>query len=375
MNTKTLTLHVLILGAICAGTLSGCGMLSPALSEEETALCSADFNQCLGDLADNLSDKDYDSLYETFTSIWPARQKREARGEAEMGFLEKFRLGRFSQRLDDLTAEIFGDVDYYYPDSTEVTLADYTVNGDGSLGTGEVYAAWSDYDYDQADLTALWEQAGAILPDGALSVFDTYTVFTDGEDGTVAYVYWDDTAEVLTWGLALDPADTDDPDYLKETILHEYFHYLSLNNTQAEYQVEGDGSTYAEPDISMVTKSDSYLNLFYQEFWPDILKDERLANPDSLQFFPRHYSEFYDDYASTSPSEDIAECFTCYVLLEDGWEAEYEDAVWVQKINWFAQFEDLKKFRTQVQEKLSDIGTGRGGALTQGVTSALSAAV
>lgn len=366
--TKKRILPLLSLGLFSGAILTGCSLAAPNLSQEESEQCTADFTLCLGDLADYLDESDYQSLYEDFTSVWAARQKRESQGKTEMGFWEKSLMSSFSQKLDKATEEVFGEVDYYYPDNDEISLADFSVDEMGNLGVPSYSDDWEDYSYDTATVTALWEQAGALLPEGSLTVFDTYSVFTDGSDGVVGYVYWNETDSGLTWGLALDPADADDTAFFQETILHEYFHYLSLNDSQAEYGTAGDGSTYAEPDFDMVTRSDSYLNQFYTAFWSDILKDERLTNPDSLQFFPRHYTEFYDDYSSTSPSEDIAECFACYVLFEDGWETDYEDDLWVRKINWFDQFEELRAFRSQVREGTKG---GTGGALSIGAATAI----
>jgi hypothetical protein len=201
----------------------------------------------------------------------------------------------------------------------------------------------------------MWDTAKALLPEDALTVFDTYSIFTDGESETLAYVYWDfedGNVDDVTWCIALDPADSEDSEDLQETLLHEYFHYLSLNQDQVDYEGEHTLETYAEDDFEIYSHPDSYLNQFYQAFWPGILVDERLSNPDSDYFFLRHYDHFYDDYAATDPSEDISECFSAYVLFRDGWYDDDDLEVWEQKIAWFDQFDELKDFRSQVRDRL-----------------------
>lgn len=342
---------------LCSLLLSGCSgvtaVFSPSLTQEEAAVCAADLEICLGDLSAELTQSEYEAIYDEFVSLWVLRQARLEQGKTTMGYREEKEFLQFSKTLDAYTDLIYGAADYYYTDEPEYDLVDYAVNSDGSLGEATYFDDWGSFDYSEAELITLWNQAANLLPDGALSIFDTYSVFTDGEYGTVGYIYWDFTGDGMVWGLALDPEDSGDTEYLQETILHEYFHYLSLNESQVEYGGTDDGSTYAEAELDFTSYEDSYLNQFYQAFWPEILEDERLANPDSTSFFLRHYYEFYDDYATTSPSEDIAECFACYVLWEDGWYDAADLEIWEQKIAWFDQFEYFRNFRAAVQEKLA----------------------
>lgn len=138
----------------------------------------------------------------------------------------------------------------------------------------------------------------------------------------------------------MDPADAGELDWFTETVLHEYTHYLTLNDTQADYGAPESGARYCEE--GMVARSGSYLDDFYHAFWTDYLHD-RLANPDSYGFYLRHQADFVTDYASTDPSEDIAESFTYFVL----WDAPEGDAVWEEKLNFFYRYPELVEFRTQ----------------------------
>ena len=49
-----------------------------------------------------------------------------------------------------------------------------------------------------------------------------------------------------------------------------------------------------------------------------------------------------------TPSEDIAESFTYFVL----WDAPEGDAVWEEKLNFFYRYPELVEFRTQARARL-----------------------
>ena len=346
---------LVISALLAAELLSGCGALGvlyqPALPADRQAQFEADLALCLGDLSDYLSQEDYDRLAEQFLPVWRLREKRLAKGDPTMGFVEHLKFKSFSQALDRCTQEIFGSPLYYYEDSKEYDLADFRVNSDGTLGEAIYYDDWDSYSYTQEEVEELWALAASFLPNDALTVFDTYSVFTDGESNVTAYVYWDFTDEGITWGLALDLADSTDEEYLQETLLHEYCHYLTLNEEQVIFESAKSNETYSEQGLT--TRPDSYLNQFYQTWWSPLLKDERTANPDSTDFFQRHYDEFYDDYATTDPCEDIAECFACYVLMSDGWYDDPNLEVWEKKIAWFDRFEEFREIRQEVLSRLT----------------------
>jgi hypothetical protein len=335
----------------------------------------AAFSACLGDLDGLLNEEDYAALQALFDSLWELRSARVASGSGSMTVKETRAMEKFSLALDDYTEAYIGDYSSFFGEEydgeegegsdvqgavqqdepEEVDLVDFAVESDGTLGEASYYEDWDDSGYTLQQAQAMWDTATALLPPDALTVFDTYTLFTDGADETLGYVYWDfidGDVNNVTWCLALDPADGDDQDALEDTLLHEYFHYLSLNESQVDYEGEHTMDTYAEDDYEIYCHEDSYLNQFYEAFWPSILVDERLANSETEFFFLRHYNDFYDDYAITDPSEDICECFSAYVLFSDGWYDDDDLDVWEQKIAWFDQFEELKTFRQQVRSQL-----------------------
>ena len=282
-----------------------------------------------------LSEAELAHVHTLVEQLLPLRQTREAEARWQLSTEEANLVDRLNRLYERYTLKYLGGGGSWgYASPAERPLADYAVEPDGGLRltSGEdVYRS-------------LWAQVNALLPEGALDGFSRFTVFTDGLDETLAYVSpLDDTG--TRWELAVDPADAGELDWFTETVLHEYTHYLTLNDTQADYGAPESGARYCEE--GMVARSGSYLDDFYHAFWTDYLHD-RLANPDSYGFYLRHQADFVTDYASTDPSEDIAESFTYFVL----WDAPEGDAVWEEKLNFFYRYPELVEFRTQARARL-----------------------
>lgn len=308
-------------------TSSGVSVENPAAD----ALASAQ----LGELDGLLSEAELAHVHTLVEQLLPLRQAREGENRWRLSTEEANLVDRLNRLYERYTLKYLGGGGSWgYASPAEHPLADYAVEPDGGLRltSGEdIYRS-------------LWAQVNALLPEGALDGFSRFTVFTDGLDETLAYVSpLDDTG--TRWELAVDPADAGELDWFTETVLHEYTHYLTLNDTQADYGAPESGARYCEE--GMVARSGSYLDDFYHTFWTDYLHD-RLANPDSYGFYLRHQADFVTDYASTDPSEDIAESFTYFVL----WDAPEGDAVWEEKLNFFYRYPELVEFRTQARARL-----------------------
>lgn len=193
-----------------------------------------------------------------------------------------------------------------------------------------------------------WKELRKIIPDSMLKNFKEFDISTDGKYGVLAFVQNIDE-KGKTWKISIDPADMDDKVEFANTVIHEYGHYLSLNDTQVTYANENmdedsmidDFDLYREP--SMITKKNSYLNQFYNKYWKDFAID-RDINTSSQLFYFRHSNQFIDTYASTSCAEDFAECFSFYVL-PSGEKLTKEQQ---EKLDFFDQFKKVKEIKTQI---------------------------
>lgn len=196
---------------------------------------------------------------------------------------------------------------------------------------------------------SIWNNIKYILPDSGLKSFDEIYFSTDGKDNELAYVM-PNNEDGSRWILNIDPKDVlneENKNYFYETILHEYFHYMSLNSNQVTYTYDYDTSNYCEEGIS--SKKNSYINEFYKSFWTDII-DDRNSNNDNLYFYERHKNSFVDEYASTDPSEDIAETFSYFVLEDKPTGKSVKD----EKIRFFYKYKELVKLRDDLRNKINN---------------------
>lgn len=270
--------------------------------------------------------------------LWPLRQARLAAGRYGKFGEEERLLLQLNRLYERYTAKYLGEGRDWTLDPVPMrTLAEYRVLPHGGLeslsGDGE-------------DYTPLWAQMTALLPQGAFADFTRLIIFTDGPGGTLAYVAARDAAG-SRWEIAVDPADAQDEGWFTETVLHEYCHYLTLNQDQVKYTQRQTGDTYNEP--GMVSLPGSYLDDFVQAFWTGYL-DDRLANPTSYHFFLRHEADFITDYAATDPAEDIAESFTYFVLYDP----QEGEEVWVDKLAFFYDYPELARLRGEIRACLED---------------------
>lgn len=325
---------------------------APALTAEERQEVERLLDVQLGALAEHISSQEREEALALLERAWTARTVRlESGGGAQSD--GEARLFRELNRLyDDLTERYLGPCGGTGGSGPpERTLQTYRILDGETLqpetGGGRKFLPGRDGVEENALYTALWEGMRSMLPSGAFDDFERLVIFTDGQDEILAYVQPADwTGE--KWEIAVDPADTADLDWFRETILHEYGHYLTLNEGQVTYTDHtGGGDVYREE--GMTARSGSYLDDFYQTFWTGLLED-RLANVDSGGFYLRHPEDFVTEYAATDPAEDIAESLAWFVLYD--LPPEEEQAVWAQKQRFFLRYPELTAFRSAVRSCL-----------------------
>ncbi|OUQ56505.1 hypothetical protein B5E56_12680 [Flavonifractor sp. An112] len=323
-----LLLPILILSA-CAKP-GAAPAVDPKVRAEAARLASVQ----LGQLEQRLTDQERTQVLDLLEQLVPLRQTRAQTGRWALFPQEEELVGQLNQLYEDYTQRYLEEPEAPEGEEDPPALARYDIGADGGLTPVE----------GEDSYRPLWDQVRALLPEGSLDAFQHFTVFTDGPDNILAYVVPADE-EGVQWELAVDAQDTEDPEEFTETVYHEYAHYLTLNDKQVTYGAPKRYDCYGENDL--VSNPDSYLNAFYQRFWKDYL-DDRLADPESINFYLRHEDDFITSYAATSPSEDIAECFSYFVLYDK----PTGTSVWEQKQNFFYDYPELVAFRDQARAKL-----------------------
>ena len=172
------------------------------------------------------------------------------------------------------------------------------------------------------------------------------------------------------WQLVLDVVDVDFRSGNRErirqslyTLVHEFGHLLTLNNTQIEPTFKEEQDT-DDPYLTIEGQAleNSYINLFVKRFWSGTLLSEWdhiqkeycfIEQKSCLEklygLYQENYTDFLTDYAAESPEEDIVESWTAFVLHD---KIDKPETVAEQKINFFYQFPELIKYRRTIRKNI-----------------------
>lgn len=231
----------------------------------------------------------------------------------------------------------------------------------------------------KADTTLAGESIGAVNPTALLIWQDfkkvapaqyienylaNYRVYFDDDDFTAAYVETDKDDD-KKWVLGVNLADsnftsTEQHKSLIETLIHEFAHIVTLNESQIDLSVSERrcGTTWLDPGCSF---KNSYSNEFVEEFWTENdfdhseriarLEDEEDIEDETDQYFENNPGDFVTPYATTHPAEDIAESFAYFVIYNESDENTKE----AEKINFFYQFEELVEIRNNARDNFKEL--------------------
>lgn len=209
---------------------------------------------------------------------------------------------------------------------------------------------------------ALWDKVIKIYPQKYIDMIKNYEIATDGYNGTMAATApLDDQKQ--TFLLSLDLADSFDAngyvssEELNHTLIHELGHIVTLNSDQVEEFADENSKNYTIEEGT--TKTNSYLNQFYKQFWLKIndeyLKIQELGEEDpekaeeeSMKFYEKYQEQFVSDYASSDPVEDIAESFTHFVLKDKPTGNTIAD----KKVLFLYEYKELVKVRDEIRASI-----------------------
>jgi hypothetical protein len=230
----------------------------------------------------------------------------------------------------------------------EIILVTYQVSGDDISGPVEepVSGDLADLQGDVQTQEEIWDYFVSFMPADQRDLIAEFIIFTDGSGNVLAAT--DQLSEAPdAWSLEVDIADAEDKAELTYTLLHEYAHVLTLNNTQFSAAASG-GDTYESEDEPLA--GDSYLNLFYQEFWTDIYTEWELAYDEDYldDFYEEHSDEFLTDYAATEPEEDIAESWLYFIIEEQ----PQGESIAEDKMLFFYDFPAMTALREEIRDNL-----------------------
>lgn len=199
----------------------------------------------------------------------------------------------------------------------------------------------------------IWKCIKEIVPSRYLNYISKLKLYTDGYENTLAYVTSDINRD-NKWMICVDINDSFKNDgvlkeRIKETIMHEFMHIITLNNSQMDNSNTSKTYTIAEGKL----KEDAILNDFYNRFWSkheDYVKKEESIKPYSEEyniltnnFYSLNKDEFITKYASSNPVEDIAETFIYFIKSD----IPLDNSIKSQKIRFlytYTELIDIKNF-------------------------------
>ncbi|MFK7984220.1 MAG: hypothetical protein AB8G86_29875 [Saprospiraceae bacterium] len=248
-------------------------------------------------------------------------------------------------------------------DSDLLEIAKWTVD-DGKLGTVNVLQSGK-AESTIENIAETWKEINDILPKKWMNKYvKTLELLTDGKDETLAGVKPIDETN-KGWAFALDFTDLPEGDFkadadFLQTLIHEFGHILTLNNSQvapSDLKFQADETRYLTNEG--LAKMDSYINQFVQQFWykNDLLsvwdKIQRTRNSNKkldqlYDFYLANKTKFHTDYAAESPEEDIAESWYFFVIKDKPTGHLVKD----KKILFFYQFDELVAMRKEIRASI-----------------------
>ena len=232
----------------------------------------------------------------------------------------------------------------------------YTINTVENGMLGKLVEASSTSRY-QGYNTRTWHLISFILPTFAAKHIAEYAGFSDVVGGTAAFVFPTDESS-HTWSMNINyayfytPRNTlVDRGETIHTLVHEIGHVMTLTdafelNTYtidlAGNLIQRAGTCYTTQFIEGCLKAGSFAAIYTARFWP-----EAKGNGDaSGTYDPK---SFVSSYAATSISEDMAETWTAFVLLDKPTGTTLAD----QKVLFFYQYPAFVAARAQILKNIN----------------------
>ncbi len=172
----------------------------------------------------------------------------------------------------------------------------------------------------------IWELTKKIVPLEYRSKMSEFMIYSgdDSEDkGVLGYVI-ERTQDLSKWqmGIAVDYAyegGFNAKGELAYTIIHEFGHIITLDNTQLDASIKQSNCTNYFPGEGCA-KPDSNINKLHKNHWVDIWEEFQNTETEvqAQEFYTKYQERFVTQYASTNPGEDIAEIFATFTTRAEG---------------------------------------------------------
>ena len=243
------------------------------------------------------------------------------------------------------------------PDDSEGGITLYRVEGNNIVKQQDFKVTGKELEFqkDTKKHQEIWELTKKIVPLEYRSKMGRFMIFAGESDGVAGYVY-PLSNDLSKWemGIAIDFAYYNnvfnEGGELAYTIIHEFGHILTLDDTQVDSSIQQNVCKYFYTGEGC-SKEESHINKLHSKFWADIW-EEFLAGQDNqsqqMEFYDKYKDRFVTEYASTNPGEDIAEVFATFVTRKGGANG---NSIAEQKIKQMYDSQELIKLRNYIRDK------------------------
>lgn len=244
----------------------------------------------------------------------------------------------------------------YGDSAANFELVRYRISGNDIVEPDDLWLppAFVPYQKNSTAHARIWRYFSHLIPAENRAMLVNYLVSMRGNNyNYIAYVTpVDELAK--TWEMNVNIMDASDPIDLTITLVHEYGHLITLNDSQVdaeELNCKGLLTSHG------CTRPASYMDDFYRAYWlkiyPEWRKIDEEFDPDTRDtllkaFYQKYESHFVSEYAASNPVEDMAESWTAFVLFS----GSSHRAIARDKVAFFNQYPELVSLRQKILDNL-----------------------
>lgn len=244
-----------------------------------------------------------------------------------------------------------GEITLYKIDNDNISkIKDYKVTGEDL-----------EYQKDVAKHNQIWDLVKKIVPLNQRKKMGEFLIYNGTTSGSAGFVV-QLKKDLSSWkmGIAINYAfqgSFNAGGQLAYTIIHEFGHVLTLNDTQLDASITTENCKNYFPGEGCA-KEDSYINELHANYWKDIWTEYEVAKKDQesqQKFYEKHKDRFVTQYASTNPPEDIAEVFATFITKK---EKPAGNTIAEKKILLMYKRSELIEFKNHIRKNLQLRGRG-----------------
>jgi len=241
-----------------------------------------------------------------------------------------------------------GDITLYRVQGENIfKIVDYQVSGQNLA-----------YQQDTQEHQKLWRLVKKIIPVNHRTKIGEFLIYNGSVNNTNGLsVQINNDLSKWKLGLAINNAKGDQQKLIY-TIVHEFGHILTLNNSHINSMIRENNCTNFYSYLGC-SKSNSYINKFQNQFWLGIWDSFLVAQDNGSlgiqNFYNTYNNHFLTSNSAINPEEDIADVFATFVTRKNN---SNENSITEQKIQFMYNYSELVSLRNYIRTNLGATSGG-----------------